>query len=839
MAEKKVKQYVSDNAQLMAEWNWEKNTDIIPEQLACGSSQKVWWRCEKGHEWEAAIKERSKANGTNCPYCSGNKVLAGFNDLATLFPDVAAELHPIKNGDITPATISAKSSKRIWWQCSRGHEWQISVSNRTGNKSNCPYCGGKKAWPGFNDLMTVNPALAAEWHSTKNGKLTPEMVVAGSDKSVWWCCNSGHEWKAMVKDRQHGNGCPYCSGRLVSVGETDLATVSPDIAAQWHPTKNGNTNPTDVTAGSNKIVWWMCEKGHEWKTPVHQRSKVGCPYCGNKKVLHGFNDLTTTHPKLAAQWHPSKNGTLTAAMVSYGSPIPVWWQCDKGHEWRASPNGRTNKEEHTLLNCPICSSELKTSFAEQAIFYYLNKYTEAYNRQQVHGKELDIWLPLLNVGVEHDGMYYHQDEQRDNIKKSFFAEQGIRIFTVRESKCNSTNGTVIEYDYRDSRSLSKAINTLLDLLGIIPKSPADVDADAIAIQNQYIQMTKESSLAIQHPSLAKEWHPTKNGKLTPDMFSCGSHKKVWWKGLCGHEWLGAIKHRAINGNGCPICAGKIVQKGFNDLATINPEIASMWHPTKNGTVTPEQVTPFSSHKAWWICGNGHEWYGVIASVSGGFGCPICSNHSIVVGVNDLGTTHPELVAEWHPHKNGALTPQEITYGNDKKVWWMCSEGHEWEASPNSRTNAKTGCPYCSNKKILPGYNDLSTTNPEIAQQWHPTKNPGLNPQQISSGSSKKVWWLGECGHEWEMIVHNRVIGQKCPYCSGKRVLPGFNDFATEKPDLVVEWHPDKNEIKPSEVTKGSSAKVWWRCPKGHEWQATVANRSNGSGCPVCYKQSRK
>ena len=235
---------------------------------------------------------------------------------------------------------------------------------------------------------------------------------------------------------------------------------------------------------------------------------------------------------------------------------------------------------------------------------------------------------------------------------------------------------------------------------------------------------------------------------------------------------------------------------------------------------------------------GHEWYATISGISGGVGCPICSNHKIVTGVNDLVTTHPELAAQWHPTKNKLLTPQQITYGNDKKVWWICSKGHEWEASPNSRTNAKTGCPYCSNKKVLPGYNDLATTNPDIARQWHPTKNIG-NPSQISSGSLQKVWWLGDCGHEWEMAVRNRIIGQNCPYCSGKRVLPGFNDLASKNPKLVLEWHPEKNNIKPFEVTRGSNVKVWWQCSEGHEWQASIANRTKGSNCPECAKQRRK
>ena len=697
MADKKEKQYVSDNIQLIAEWNWEKNTDIFPDNITCGSNKKVWWICRQGHEWQTSVICRAKKNGTNCPYCSGNKVITGTNDFATMFPDIATEWHPTKNGDLDPRLIAAKSSKRVWWRCSKGHEWQISVSNRTGNKSGCPYCRGKKALAGFNDLATVNPTLAEEWHPTKNGVLTPKLMVAGSDKSVWWRCKSGHEWQAVIKQRHRGDGCPYCSGRLAVVGKTDLATISPDIATQWHPKKNGSITPSDVTARSNKQIWWICEKGHEWKTSPDQRHRAGCPYCGNKKVLRGYNDLVTTHPELASQWHPTKNGKLTADMVSYGSTKLVWWQCDKGHEWRASPNGRTNKEEHTLLNCPICSSELRTSFAEQAIFYYLKMHIEAYNRHQVYGKELDIWIPLLNTGIEHDGMYYHQNEGKDNAKRNYFLEHGIRMVTVKESKSEIVNGDMIEYDYRELKSLGSAIEKVFSLLKIVPKVPINVAKDAIDIQNQYVYMTKESSLAKQYPNLAAEWHPTRNGGLSSEQFSCGSHKKVWWLGVCGHEWQAIIKNRVSFGTGCPICAGKVVQAGFNDLQTLKPDVVSLWHTEKNGTLSASQVTPFSGKKVWWLCEKGHEWFATISGVSDGARCPYCANQKVWVGYNDFGTTHPELAIEWHPKLNGDLTPQDFTYGSTKVVWWKCKEGHEWKQSLNARTKGSGKCPECSKK----------------------------------------------------------------------------------------------------------------------------------------------
>ena len=141
MAEKKEKRYVSENAQLMAEWNWERNTDVAPSQLTLGSNKKVWWKCNKGHEWQASISHRN--NGRRCPYCTGKKVLKGYNDLQTVNPTLAKEWNYEKNDGLTPDEVMPNSNKKVWWKCSKGHEWQATITNR--NKgTGCPYCSGRK-----------------------------------------------------------------------------------------------------------------------------------------------------------------------------------------------------------------------------------------------------------------------------------------------------------------------------------------------------------------------------------------------------------------------------------------------------------------------------------------------------------------------------------------------------------------------------------------------------------------------------------------------------------------------------------------------------------------------
>ena len=122
--------------------------------------------------------------------------------------------------------------------------------------------------------------------------------------------------------------------------------------------------------------------------------------------------------------------------------------------------------------------------------------------------------------------------------------------------------------------------------------------------------------------------------------------------------------------------------------------------------------------------------------------------------------------------------------------------------------------------------------PQLLQEWDYEKNTIL-PTEVTTGSHKKVWWKCKLGHSWEAIVANRSNGASCPYCSGHKVWPGFNDITTTHPDLVQEWDYEKNTILPTEVSAGSVRKVWWECEYGHSWEARVDSRVNGSSCPYC------
>ena len=267
---------------------------------------------------------------------------------------------------------------------------------------------------------------------------------------------------------------------------------------------------------------------------------------------------------------------------------------------------------------------------------------------------------------------------------------------------------------------------------------------------------------------------------------------------------------------------------------ISSSLLTEWHPQKNGTRNKLSSIPAST-KVWWLGACGHEWDAAVHNrVSLGSGCPYCSGHKTLAGFNDLQTTHPELVKQWHPTKN-SISANSISKGTVIKVWWLGACGHEWEASVNSRTNSKALCPYCAGQRVLPGFNDLGTTHPEIASQWHPTRNKPLDVTNVSRGSHTRVWWLGECGHEWADTVKKRALeGRTCHLCNGKILVLGFNDLPTTHPHLAQEWDHIKNHpLEPTGTKAGSGIRAWWICPKGHSYRAIINDRKNGSGCSVC------
>jgi DNA-directed RNA polymerase subunit RPC12/RpoP len=274
--------------------------------------------------------------------------------------------------------------------------------------------------------------------------------------------------------------------------------------------------------------------------------------------------------------------------------------------------------------------------------------------------------------------------------------------------------------------------------------------------------------------------------------------------------------------------------GSNDLETLYPQLLDEWDYINN-KLLPLYYTAGSGFKAQWICKNcQYSWKAAISDRSKKqTGCPVCFNKIIISGVNDLGTTNPELINEWHI-KNNAKTFKQYSKGNPTKVWWICAAcNHEYECRINHRVNG-VGCPVCSGKIIKIDFNDLKTKYPTLVKEWS-NKNK-LNPENYTTGVNKKVWWVcKKCNHEWEAEIRHRTKGTDCPCCSRIIAIQGKNDLTITHPELINEWCYEKNNKLPQNFLSGSAHKAWWICKKcNHEWLAAIYNRAlKKQNCPKC------
>lgn len=389
-------------------------------------------------------------------------------------------------------------------------EWQAIIKNRN-NGIGCIYLSGKSVWKGFNDLQTVNPELAQQWHTAKNRNLKPTQVTSNSHRKVWWILSYDipgdypiehlrgkhfdFEWESTIAHRNNGRDCPYLNGKAVWPGFNDIATINPELAAQWHPVKNGNLKPTKVTIGSKKKVWWILPydvpddypiehlRGKhfdfEWKASANERNYNGCPYFSGKATWEGFNDLQTVNPTLAKEWHPTKNRGLKSTQVTVNSNRKVWWLLSyEDHktgkyfnfEWQATVYSRNQG-----VGCPY----LTIYKGEEYIKQYLEKNNISFNVQQrfsdLRGTgdgqlSYDFSMPDKKYGyilIEYNGIQHYESveywggeaalkkqKEHDKRKRDYTKKHGYKLITVK-------------YTYDTYESVEEYLDKELKKLGVI------------------------------------------------------------------------------------------------------------------------------------------------------------------------------------------------------------------------------------------------------------------------------------------------------------------------------------------------------------------------------------
>lgn len=341
------------------------------------------------------------------------------------------------------------------------------------------------------------------------------------------------------------------------------------------------------------------------------------------------------------------------------------------------------------------------------------------------------------------------------------------------------------------------------------------------------KVSKDNCLAATHPYLLDSWDFDKNN-ISPYEVTYGSQKKVWWKCEKHGSYNSSISGRAIKNYECPYCSNRKVCEN-NCLATTHPEIAKQLLVEKSG-FGPKDVVGKSNKTAYWRCEKGHEWKTTIAARASGSGCHYCSGYKMLEKDSFYNRSR-EIYERYWDKENNTIDPKKVSYGSNKRVNCKCEKGHKWKLSLKRLSN-KEGCPYCSGRRLCDD-NNLLFCNPKLCREWHPIKNK-LGPKNYLHHSGKRVWWKCEKEHEWKAVIASRVRGNGCPYCANKKVCLD-NCLATKNPELSKQMIVEKTGFGPYDVVEKSKKMAWWKCEKGHEWKATINDRSYGSGCPVCTK----
>ena len=838
--------FVADYPEILKEWDFELN-DLDPSKVSSGTNKKVNWICSRNHRWVDTVSHR--INGKRkCPYCNNSKVWPGFNDVESQRPDLLKEWD-YANNEIKPSEVYYKSShKKVWWVCPKCKaHYTMSPGNRERGQ-NCPYCARKRIKPGVNDLETIFPEISKEWDYEKNGGIIPSQVAPHSDKKAWWICPKGHSYQTSINNKTGSKGvrCPICTNKIVVPGINDIKTTNPDILQYWDYEKNNNLLPSQFSAGSNKKVWWKCEKGHSFRTQIdrmiHSKKGMNCPVCRNIVIVPGVNDLATKCPLLMEEWDFDKN-VLKITEVGTGSQKKAWWKCKKGHSWKAVISSRALNNH----GCPYCS-----------------------NQKPIVGEnDLGTLMPEI--------LEYWDYDKNINKPSDYAGKTSNRKVWL---KCRNNHSWRVRIgDFNKGQRCPYCGNKRIEV-GF-------------------------NDLATTHPILVKEWDYDKNDSLLPTMVTFGTHKKVWWKCEKGHSWKAAIYSRASNNRGCPACLREyqtsITEKAFSYYLSIYfrdleenvrlPELLKReldmyvpsiklaveydgynWHKNPKKDLIKDELCFKNGIKLIRIREEGCVIYestaysiraprnhgnlellekpinDLISLINELYSLSIPKINNIKNDINKINerfftfnksnsllAKKPELEKEWNYEKNGSLTPGMISAKSNMKVWWKCEKGHEWLANVQSRERGN-GCPYCSGKYVLKGFNDLASQYPSLVKEWDFEKNVDLNPNEILAGSNLKVWWKCSRGHSWETKISTRTrMGSGCPTCAGLLPIKGDNDLETLYPELAKEWDYDKNgDMKPSDFLPGSEKVVWWKCPKGHSYDTQIAIRAKYKcGCPVC------
>lgn len=569
---------------------------------------------------------------------------------------------------------------------------------------------------------------------------------------------------------------------------TSMSKGKPEAAKLWDYEDN-ESSPDDVSMWSKEKYWFICKDGHKFQMEA-SRIPNDSNYCiydspTSSKVYKGYNDFKTKYPEKSKLWAYDLNKNLK------GGPNPedytsksnkvVWWRDPEhyDHIWKSSIN---NMAAHAG-KCPVC----------------MNK----------------VVIPGVNDLFTARPDLKDRWSQSNNDDPSTLPTTSAKMETWKCDKGHTFNKKVHEIVYD----------------GSCP------------------ECNKNESFGDKRPYLACNWDYKRNKDMPEDVSIHLTASRWFICPVCHSSFSHAIN--TMKWSECPKCHRHTVQNG-QSLRKVYPARAKQWDHNKNGDLTPDKVKFNSSQLYWWICNKcGHSYQSDIANNKA---CPYCKQ--MRYKKSRLASIRPDLEVYWDSNKND-VDFNTISIYDDTSYWWICNRGtngceHSWQISPASIAVAnKNICPYCDNRKALAGYNDLATVNPTAAAMWDYSKNGELRPDNVCYGSTIEVWWICEHGHLDYRSVRYKCKYPSCPICLRSRRIrriPDNESLADRYPRLAAEWDSSKNldsdgsPLSPDEVKTTDCFMADWKCKHGHEWKASVANRTKyGYRCPVCFEgiDSRK
>ena len=693
--------------------------------------------------------------------------------LLETFPDIAAQWDYERNEGITPADVTYGSNKLVWWKCPLcGHSYQKKIANRTSpakrktESGKCPVCLGRVIIPGFNSLKAKYPEIIErEWDFEKN-TIDPDTIPPTYRKKLWWICPNGHRYDSLPGNKVYhtGGDCPYCSSQKLC-REMSLGYLNPELAREWHPTKNGNRTPFDVFANTNRYIWWLCPIcGYEWRAKGSNRNvnKRGCPHCANcrsssvpEQLL--FRTIKKYYPD-AINRHRIENDEIDVFVPSLN--IGFEYDGQRFHNDKKLPKDiaktkRLIKNGVFLYrfredNCP----EIKVPRC-MAIKV---KYSPEYEDLEAKLKVVLTQLSMKEIKVEFGSEINDVRATLDCLPydKSFAASE--------EKKRKAGIAPVALWDYEANTPLTpEMVAPFSDkiLNWVCPNNPTH------KWQNSVKSVTYgygcRRCVSKRHLYTTEDWIDEAK-KVHGDKYQyhlvryVDSETKV--DIVCSKHGIFRQKpYEHLKGKCCPYCAHQKFHP-LESLAVLRPDIAAEWdyELNKDSGFTPETIGLSSKKKFYWRCNNGcnHSYLAMIQQRVRGTGCAVCHGKQVSPDTS-LARLNPGLAAEWCDEND--KTPSEVTLKSDYDALWKCPIPHHPPYRQKVEIRSRgVGCIYCNGGKKHP-----KDFEEEVNRLF-----PYITVIQSFKKSSVKITCeCNICGYTWQPYPYGLLKSKGCPNCGGK------------------------------------------------------------------------